>query len=328
MAFNELEEKFLYCAKAIPPKFDEMKRLLAEGVDINAYDSCLGETLLSDAILGYPSMEYPDCDGCSAINECEDKCLLTNDEEHSAGSAFLPSVVQFFLENGYDVTLRNGEYGGVALKSLSWSTYDQYIIDAARLLLDAGADPNWQEDGESVLEWIGVKCGAALTVDEDSYVECVFEVLYDMLEAKVEGRPYQDIMWYDAVYGKRIDRVYSCAETPEKAVYELTTGDSVYKNVFETNLVFDCEGLQLQLNQWCNAKVDSNVPNREKRIDLSHMFAPVIGKRIIEMREAFVEKLNGIICEIHSSLSGGKENLKIVYLKNCEKGVDIRARMV
>lgn len=43
------------------------------------------------------------------------------------------------------------------------------------------------------------------------------------------------------------------------------------------------------------------------------------GKRIIEMREAFVERLNEIIFGIHHSLSGGKENLKIVYLKNCEK---------
>lgn len=43
------------------------------------------------------------------------------------------------------------------------------------------------------------------------------------------------------------------------------------------------------------------------------------GQKIIEMREAFVERLNEIIYNIHHSLSGGKENLKIVYLKNCEK---------
>lgn len=43
------------------------------------------------------------------------------------------------------------------------------------------------------------------------------------------------------------------------------------------------------------------------------------GKRIIEMRELFVERLNHIIFDIHQSLSGGKENLKILYLKNCEK---------
>lgn len=43
------------------------------------------------------------------------------------------------------------------------------------------------------------------------------------------------------------------------------------------------------------------------------------GQRIMQMREAFVERLNEIIFDIHHSLSGGKENLKIIYLKNCEK---------
>ena len=43
------------------------------------------------------------------------------------------------------------------------------------------------------------------------------------------------------------------------------------------------------------------------------------GQKIIEMREDFVKRLNGIISNIHFSLSGGKENLKVLYLKNCEK---------
>lgn len=37
------------------------------------------------------------------------------------------------------------------------------------------------------------------------------------------------------------------------------------------------------------------------------------GSKIIERRFAFVEQLNEIISDIHSKLSGGRENLKIVY---------------
>ncbi len=37
------------------------------------------------------------------------------------------------------------------------------------------------------------------------------------------------------------------------------------------------------------------------------------GSKIIERRKLFTEQLNEIICEIHKNLSGGKENLKIVY---------------
>ena len=43
------------------------------------------------------------------------------------------------------------------------------------------------------------------------------------------------------------------------------------------------------------------------------------GQKIIEMREEFVKRLNEIISKIHFSLSGGKEHLKVLYLKNCEK---------
>lgn len=57
----------------------------------------------------------------------------------------------------------------------------------------------------------------------------------------------------------------------------------------------------------------------EDTLDIWDLQLSEYGKRIIEMREAFVERLNEIIFEIHHSLSGGKENLKIEYLKNCEK---------
>lgn len=40
------------------------------------------------------------------------------------------------------------------------------------------------------------------------------------------------------------------------------------------------------------------------------------GKQIIRRREKFVEQLNEIIFDIHKNLSGGKENLKIIYEPN------------
>ena len=57
----------------------------------------------------------------------------------------------------------------------------------------------------------------------------------------------------------------------------------------------------------------------EDTLDIWDLQACEYGQRIIDVREAFVERLNEIIFDIHHSLSGGKENLKIVYLKNCEK---------
>ena len=57
----------------------------------------------------------------------------------------------------------------------------------------------------------------------------------------------------------------------------------------------------------------------EDTLDIWDLQLNEFGQRIIEMREAFVERLNEIIFDIHHSLSGGTENLKIVYLKNCDK---------
>ena len=42
------------------------------------------------------------------------------------------------------------------------------------------------------------------------------------------------------------------------------------------------------------------------------------GKQIIERRKGFVDQLNEIIYEIHKNLSGGKEELKIVYEPDVE----------
>lgn len=57
----------------------------------------------------------------------------------------------------------------------------------------------------------------------------------------------------------------------------------------------------------------------EDTLDIWDLQLAEYGQRIIEMREEFVKHLNGIISEIHHSLSGGKENLKVLYLKSCEK---------
>ena len=43
------------------------------------------------------------------------------------------------------------------------------------------------------------------------------------------------------------------------------------------------------------------------------------GKKVIRSREAFTERLNGVIREIHGKLSGQKEELEVLYEKNCSE---------
>ena len=57
-------------------------------------------------------------------------------------------------------------------------------------------------------------------------------------------------------------------------------------------------------------------PEYEETLDVWDMQLVQYGKEVIRFREEFIGQLNEIICEIHRKLSGGKENLKIVYDPN------------
>lgn len=54
----------------------------------------------------------------------------------------------------------------------------------------------------------------------------------------------------------------------------------------------------------------------EETLDIWDMQLLQYGREIIRYREEFVKQLNGIIMEIHGRLSGGKEQIKILYEPN------------
>ncbi len=60
-------------------------------------------------------------------------------------------------------------------------------------------------------------------------------------------------------------------------------------------------------------------PELKSTLDIWDTQLAAFGGHIIERRYAFVDQLNGIIKGIHESLSGGKEDLKVVYEPEVEK---------
>lgn len=198
----------------------------------------------------------------------------------------MPKIIEFFLENGYDVMRGDGLYGALVLFSLCYSSYDKTIIDAAKILLDAGADPLFViEDDVTPLNTVGTCTSAGIAVDNSLELECLFWVLYDILEAKTKGEPYAGIQWNDAVIGKRIDKVYSCAKPGEKAVYDVMIGENHYGNAFKDDIILECEGIPLRVTQHCHAYVNPyQLPDESDRVDLSSYMDRIIGKRIKEFR--------------------------------------------
>ena len=57
-------------------------------------------------------------------------------------------------------------------------------------------------------------------------------------------------------------------------------------------------------------------PEYEETLDVWDIQLVQYGKEVIRLREEFIDQLNDMICEIHRTLSGGKENLRIVYDPN------------
>ena len=56
-------------------------------------------------------------------------------------SSKLPDIVDFFLKHGFDVARDEGRYGAMCLMNLIHSSNDDNILSAAKILLEAGANP-------------------------------------------------------------------------------------------------------------------------------------------------------------------------------------------
>ena len=53
--------------------------------------------------------------------------------------------------------------------------------------------------------------------------------------------------------------------------------------------------------------------SRAGELDVWDMQLVSIGKKVISARRAFIEEMNGIICDIHSEITGGAEKIKLSY---------------
>ena len=287
MAYSELENSLLNESRKIPPDFLRMKQLIDDGADINAAD--YDETLLSELMLGYPNEEElpNECNGCNTEikgSDCDD-CSICNPQ--NLEGRFLPELVRFFLDNGYDVTRDNGAHGGKALKNLSWSSYDEYIIDAAKLLLHAGADPEYKEEDDTVVEWMEVKESAAACVDKDHSLENLFYTMVEIMLAYIEHREYDGIQYYAHAIGKQIMDVnlYFDAEVRPSGLFEQTSDSgTIYTNCYHGSLVFDCEGLSLSIPDCTNIIIDPSAANDSvQKQSLTNSFNECIGAKIADI---------------------------------------------
>lgn len=183
-----------------PIAWDDFDSVLKSIEDINVYDEHYEETILSEYIM---------------------------DGEFYKRGFILADVVRHFLACGYDVSANDGLNGGLALHSLCWSSYDHYVLEAAKVLMNAGApvkyktsDDNPNEEPEGLIGSIRWKLSGAWMVDKEYAWANTLEAYYAMTEANIAGKDYNAIDNYFVCILKTLTAVSAINVGGKPALYD------------------------------------------------------------------------------------------------------------
>ena len=313
--FGELENELIEAGKEYPPNYTKMRELLAAGADINATSAKekSDESLLSIIILGYPDdFGYPEtCDNCEKDGEECAECPENFWKDFNG--RYLPELCEFFLRNGFNIHGSNDRFGGRCIMNLTWSSYDKYILDATKMLLDAGANPNYKyDDNETLLSWVATKASAGRCVDEDHNLENLFETMYSILEAATENRNYDAIEYFSVAIGRKVERIEMYCEPGQTPVFSMKEPEFQNENCFNGTIVLWCEGKALRINRWSDIMVDPVITqdNGKVKVDMGEYFCDYIGHELTAIRFNHETTVKGTThygrAVIHLHFSNGK----------------------
>lgn len=227
--------------------------VLANVEDINVFDEDDEETMLSDLI--------------------ESGDFLNRGE-------VLAEIIRHFLSYGYDVTANEGINGGLSLRALRWASYDRHILDAAKVLMDAGAPMNYRsidddEEPDGVLGDISWALSGAWMADKNYSFANVLEAYYTMAEAYLAGKDYNGIDSYFFCLGKKLTAVSAVQLKKERNISVYTEPLVLWFG--DKPLVASCY-TDFVVNP---VYVDEK---RENLKDVSSVFTKVIGSTLQEIR--------------------------------------------
>lgn len=228
--FSDLESKLIDLFRTIKPDFDEAEKLLDQGANINAAESDDGTNILSEILLGFwqsPDDEIQDdCEDDSSDESYYDYMHRVNPDM----GVNMCKIIHFFLTHGFDVTACHGRFGAQCLHSLTYSTFDRYMIDGVKMLFQAGAincslsaDPN---ETETPWESVAMEDCYQGAYKQDYHLSNIFEAVYQVYQAVEDGNPYQGIDSYEAAIGRKILKVL--IEENHKIYFMLDSGILIY----------------------------------------------------------------------------------------------------
>ncbi|MBE6996280.1 MAG: hypothetical protein E7429_06105 [Ruminococcaceae bacterium] len=271
--YGELENRLIEVFQVGPPDFAAAGELLRQGADLNAVGRDDEENILSEILSGYVFSANP------TLDHFREHAHRPNPEP----GRWMCDIIRFFLNHGFDVTKRDDCFGAQCLRALTLSTYDRYMLNSLKLLLDAGAKNRTVSPTASEYE-----TPQQSIVSEESYQWCcehdyalsnVFEAAYQIYQAAEEGRPYHGIDSYEAAVGKKIRKVL--AEPGDGRPVFFSTKFPGFKehNCFTSTLYFVYDGGVLIASQHCDFWTDTCLPDAGL-VDVSGRFKGIVGNRI------------------------------------------------
>ncbi len=278
--FNDREKELIDCLQAIGMDIEKAQLIIDEGVNLNAsyivhgsYENVLSEILSNFA--GYGKCREKGTGSCGDTN-CE-QCFYGGSDEINIGKE-INDIIDLFLNNGFDVLADDGKAGAACLKELVHARGDKYVLEAAKKLLDAGA-VDVVVDDESPSGVFGYEATFKPYFFEETYLGNVCEVVYQMIDAKNKGIPYQGINLFTESIGKQINHIYAIKDGEGDTFFSIDYPEAKNTNAFRCNLCMEYDTGFVIINRYADVWTDTRMPTGVVE-DISQVFPYFVRRKI------------------------------------------------
>lgn len=282
--YGDLENKLIELFRSGAPDFDAAEELIRQGADINAVGKEYDENILSEILNAYWWSIHAD-----GLNEPCDMCEKSNCDgcEHNLNpnlGSSMCAIIRFFLDHGFDVNKNDGCYGAQCLCALTFSTFDRYMIEATKLLFDAGAknrtiSPKSTARDDTPWSFVATECSYQDTCENDHSTANIFEAVYQMYRAVDDGRPYSGIDSYETAIGKKIIKVLAESDGTNPTFFTLDLPEFKKANCYTQTLYFVLDDGVLITTQYADFWTDTILPT-VRLADVSEHFDGILGSTI------------------------------------------------
>lgn len=284
--YGDLGNKLVELFQSEKIDFDAAEDLIRQGADVNTIGKDGNENILSVVIENLCTSGSDDA-ASEACNNCErDDCTGC---EHSCDSRqnpgrFMCAVIRFFLDHGFDVNQCDGCFGAQCLEALTLSTFDRYMIEATKLLLDAGAKNRTTlltSTDEFETPWVSINMEGSYqgTCEHDHAVANIFYAVYQIYQAVEDGRPYSGIDAYEMAVGKKVLKVLAESNGTDPVFFTIDLPEYKKDNCYTDTLYFVYEGGVLVSTQYAEFWTDTILP-ATNLVDVSEQFDGMVGNVI------------------------------------------------